>query len=356
MSPAAASARDAKSSAYTADRLLNRYWDYPRWLRAVDAGTRFDLLHIVDHSYAHLLHVLPAERTVVTCYDLDAFRAILTPDAEPRMAPFRAMARRTLTGLQKAAVVVCSSRATRDALCAHRLIPEDRLVVSQLGIHPSRSLHPDAAADAELTQLLGEPSSGPELLHVGSTIPRKRIDRLLRIFAGVRARVEGAQLLRVGGSLSLQQARLADELGISAAVHSLPFLSQPVLSAVYRRAALLLLPSEREGFGLPVVEALASGTPVVATDLPELREIGGAASTYVSGTVADWTDAVVGLLQARVDDPAAWQRLRRSGADDVARFSWSTHTRQLVDVYHRVRASCPSGDATRAARQPPHVA
>src|SRR2546422_55948 len=66
----------------TVDRALNRFWDYPRWLRP--KRTDFDLFHVIDHSYAHLVHELPSHRTIVTCHDLDTFRSVLVPDQEPR--------------------------------------------------------------------------------------------------------------------------------------------------------------------------------------------------------------------------------------------------------------------------------
>ena len=67
-----------------ADRVLNRYHDYPRYLSKLIHRESFDVYHIIDHSYAQLVHVLPADRTVVTCHDLDAFRCLLRPELEPR--------------------------------------------------------------------------------------------------------------------------------------------------------------------------------------------------------------------------------------------------------------------------------
>ena len=79
------------------------------------------------------------------------------------------------------------------------------------------------------------------------------------------------------------------ELGLTDAIVVLPMLDRATLAAVYRRSALLLMPSEREGFGLPVLEALACGTPVVASDIEALREVGGFAASYcpVEG-IEDW--------------------------------------------------------------------
>src|SRR5207253_1261296 len=89
--------------AYNADRLYGRFVQYPHFLR--DVRTKFDVFHVVDHTYAHLVHALPAQRTVVTCHDLDAFRPLFESGAERRSVLYRVMARRVLTGLQKAAFV-----------------------------------------------------------------------------------------------------------------------------------------------------------------------------------------------------------------------------------------------------------
>src|SRR6266571_3028886 len=99
-----------KRTTFNADRLLNRFWDYPRHLR--NRLGDFDCFHICDHSYAHLIHELPADRTGVYCHDLDCFRCLLEPDRERRPRWFRAMSRRILRGMQKAAAVFCSTRIT----------------------------------------------------------------------------------------------------------------------------------------------------------------------------------------------------------------------------------------------------
>ena len=120
--------------AVNADRFLNRFWDYPRSLGGLSHA--YDLFHIVDHSYAHLVHALPPHRTIVTCHDLDAFRCLVEPDGERRGLPYKKMAARILSGLRKAAHVTCDSAATRDELLRYRLVPPDRLSVISLGVHP----------------------------------------------------------------------------------------------------------------------------------------------------------------------------------------------------------------------------
>ncbi len=322
-------------SANNADRLLNRYWDYPRWLRR--HRDEFDLFHLVDHSYGQLLHELPPERTVVTCHDLDTFRCLLEPESEPRPLWFRRMMQRTLDGFRRAARVICVSETTRQHLLAHGLFEADKLTVVTNGVHPSCRPEGNVMADAKAAQLLGKTADGSFLLHVGSTIPRKRIEALLQIFAAVRQSIPQTRLVRVGGPFTAEQNRLLHKLKLQDSVLVLPFLDRDVLAAVYRRSALVLQPSEREGFGLPVAEAMACGTNVVASDIAVLREVGGEAASYCPvGDVAVWAETILALLAERKDRPDDWQQRRQRAIAQAAKFSWAEHVRKLVEVYEEV--------------------
>ena len=170
---------------FNLDRVINRFWDYPRFLRRHCRDA--DIFHIIDHSYAQLVLELPAERTVVTCHDIDTFRCLVEPQNDARSRPFRAMVRRTVRGLRNAAIVVCPTTATRDTLLSHELVAPERLRVVPYGAHPSCSSKPDATGDLEVARLLGPAEKDDvEVLHVGSTIARKRVDILLRVFVQVR--------------------------------------------------------------------------------------------------------------------------------------------------------------------------
>ena len=325
--------------AFSVDRLLTRMWEYPRLAHRLRAN--HDVFHVIDHSYAQLVHYLPATRTVVTCHDLDTFRSVLTPHDEPRPLAFRAMTRHILHGLRRAAHVTCDSGSTREALVADAGINRDRTTVVYNGVDPFCTPAPDPAADAAATTLLGPPVPDVmELLHVGSTIPRKRIDVLIQLVAGVRANGSNVRLIRAGGPFTPEQAALVERLQLSDVTTVLPPLDRRTLAAVYRRAALLLLPSEREGFGLPLVEAMACGTPVVASDLGALKEVGGEAAVYCPvADVPAWVQAVKRLLPERERDPQVWSARRNRAVHRAAAFTWSQYAAHMAGIYDRLVAS-----------------
>jgi len=323
-------------AAYNADRLLNRFLDYPRWLR--NQVPEFDLFHVIDHSYAQLVHDLPPGRTVVTCHDLDTFRCLLDPESEPRPRWFRSMTARILGGFKKAAHVITVSAATRDAIMRHRLLPSERVTVIPNGVHPSCSTLPDVRADAELARLLPPDSSNALwILNVGSTLNRKRLDVLLQVFAEIRACLPQVRLLRVGGPLTPSQSQLARDLEIQDALVQLPSLNRDVLAAAYRRAHVLLHTADAEGFGLPVIEAMACGCPVIASDIPVLREVGGTAAAYCPvGNIDAWRNAGLQLLRELSDAPAACQARRTSAIARAGHFSWSKNAQQTAQIYQQV--------------------
>ena len=329
--------RDEGEPPPTIQRIAHRFWSYPRWLRQQPAA---DVYHIVDHSYAHLAHVLPAERVVVTCHDIDAFRTLLPGGQRESTLP-RAFVKRALTGLQRAAAVVCDSEATRSELLANSLVSADRTSVVPIAVHPSCTVAPDAAADAVAATLTG-PLGASDLLHVGSTIPRKRIEMLLEVLARVADRRPDVRLWRVGGPFTDAQAARACQLGVAQRITVMPFVTRPVLAALYRRAALVVLPSEREGFGLPVIEAMACGTPIVCSDLPVLREVGGGAAEYCApGDPAEWSTRIVALLTERASARTRWGARQAAGIARASRFSWHRYASEMHAVYEWVSEAAP---------------
>jgi len=312
---------------------MGRFVYYPRWLRG--QSDDYDLFHIVDHSYSQLIRKLPRGRAVVTCHDLDTFRCLLDPGADKRPGWFRAMARQILDGFEQAAHVIAVSEATRTELLRYHLALPERISVIPNGVHPSCSPLPDGEADRQVREWIGA-GNAPVLLNVGSTLARKRLDVFLRVSAAVRNEIPGVRIVRVGG-LTPELEKLAGDLDLKRSMRCLPFLERNFLAAVYRSATLLLHTAEAEGFGLPLIEALACGCPVVASDIPVLREVAGSAAAYCRvADVGQWRDAVVALLRERSQEPERWRLRRDGGCERAANFSWAENARLTSHVYEEV--------------------
>jgi glycosyltransferase involved in cell wall biosynthesis len=242
------------------------------------------------------------------------------------------MARHILHGLQRAAVVFHTTNAVRQQIERHRLLDMSRLVQAPLGVSPLFFGEPESKEPA--LRPVAEWQMTRFLLHVGSCISRKRIDLLLNVFAGVRSKHPTLHLLQVGGAWTAQQREQIDRLGISSAVMQLSRQDRTVVAALYRRAALVLLTSEAEGFGLPILEALASGAIVVASDIPTFREVGAEAVTFCSpGDIAMWVHRVNCLLERPDEAPHRSARLAHA-----ARYSWETHAQIILRAYGRLCA------------------
>jgi glycosyltransferase involved in cell wall biosynthesis len=316
------------------DRGINRLIDYPRHVARLAAS--YDLFHVIDHSYSQLVHRLPPGRTIVTCHDLDTFRSVLTPEDDPRSPLFNMMIRHILSGLRRAAFVTCDTESVRAELVARGIMPLERTTVAPVGVGQEFSVSGEPEADAAAARLIGAPQGSLEILHVGSTIARKRIDVVLHCCARLRRHLP-IHLVRVGGSFTPAQEAIARELGLSSHMSVLPTIPDRVLAAVYRRAAIVILPSEREGFGLPVVEAMACGTVVLASDLPVLREVGGTAVTYCPGFDAtEWARAAASLLRERSQRPQYCALRRENAIAHAQGFTWAAFADRIAAVYQNV--------------------
>jgi glycosyltransferase involved in cell wall biosynthesis len=310
----------------TLDLYWNRYLDYPR---AAEQVMDVDLFHIADQSYAHVATRLPAKRTVITCHDLD----FAEPPPGTRQAWLvRATGSMTLPGIRRAARVICDSDAIRSEILRRGLVEPHRLSVVPLGVE--EVFRPEGPAPSPACEaLLSRNGSGPIVLHVGGMVPRKRLDLVLRAFALIQRELPSATLVRVGGPLSREMTALAEELGAAHAIAGMPFLSRAELAAIYRRADVFLLCSETEGFGLPVLEAMACGVPVVARELPAVTEVAGDAIRNVTGTdPAAFAAAAIAVLRDREQRAV----MRRRGLERAAMFGWGRTAEMTARVYQEL--------------------
>jgi glycosyltransferase involved in cell wall biosynthesis len=305
------------------ERLWNRFKTYPHFLRR--HAKQYDYFHLIDHSYAQLIHSLPDGKAGVFCHDLDAFRCLLQPEREPRPRWFRRMARHILTGMQKAELVFYGSHHVYEQLIQHRLLPIEKLIYAPYGPAPDFSPQPNSL---DLRY-----QSTPFLLHVGSCIPRKRIELLLRIFAKIRQTHPELLLLQVGGGFTTEQRLLLTELDLHQAVYQFCNHPRAELAAMYRQAKLLLVTSESEGFGLPILEGLASGTRILASDIPPFREVGGEVISFAPvGEIDHWAEFADTMLSKPDDSSSLASRLQQA-----SKFSWQAQARIIFSSFERLR-------------------
>lgn len=300
---------------WNVDRAWNRYVRYPAIARR--AASQPGFFHVVDHSYAHLVHSLPSKRTGVYVHDLIPFEPFLIPSV-PRPWWHSWVFHRVWSGMLGAGLLFCNSVVLRDRLVRLNHWPSDRVIHAPLGVCEEFRPH-------------GPREKGNYLLHVGSCVARKRVDDLLRVYAGVRKHHPDLVLIQAGGTFSPSQQELLKTLSLEGAVMQRRDLSRDSLARLYRGARAVVVPSENEGFGLPVIEALACGAPVVASDLPTLREAGGGAAVHVHmGDIGGFIQAVLDAMEAR--DATL-------GLAHAARFTWPNHASIIHDAYSRLASS-----------------
>jgi alpha-1,3-rhamnosyl/mannosyltransferase len=168
---------------------------------------------------------------------------------------------------------------------------------------------------------------------VGRADPYKNLATLIRAVAALRPQCPFPVVLDIVGPTDTrypEAAALTRELGLAGAVRWRGYLDDAALVRAYQQAALVALPSLYEGFGLPVVEGMASGTPVVCSNVGALREIGGAAAVLVPPLdVAAWVEA----LRSVLTDPARAAELRARGLAHAAGFTWESTARQTLALY-----------------------
>jgi glycosyltransferase involved in cell wall biosynthesis len=270
---------------------LRMAWKLPRLLRRV----RPRLGH-----YQHALPLRPVGASVVTVHDL-AF------EREPELMPradrlvFKAVVPRSA---RRADHVIAVSDRTKDDLMELYDVPEHKISVIPHGVDPAFTPGTNDAAGY--------------LLFVGAVQRRK----------DPRAALEAAQELRmplvvVGPEKEAPLARELRRLGADLR----GYVEKPELAELYREAACLVVPSRYEGFGLPVLEAMASGTPVVAAPDPALVEVAGDAAVYADQ--GDLSGAILHALDRRSE-------LRAAGLLRASQFSWAEAARRTVEVYRRL--------------------
>jgi glycosyltransferase involved in cell wall biosynthesis len=304
----------------TGNRLARIAWEQSVWpLRA-----RRDGLALM-HSMAFAMPRLAPCPAVVTIYDLSF---VHNPDSFPPAQRRYLMAETAHSARRAARLITISESGRRDV---HRFYgaPLERIDVVTPGVSAAYRPLPGDQVDA-FRRREGLPDRF--FLHVGTLQPRKNIPVLLEAVA-LLGRPE-TPLILVGGKGWYYEA-IYDRiraLGLTERVRFAGYVDDDQLPLWYNAASALVFPSLYEGFGLPIVEALACGAPVVASDTSSLPEAGGDAARYFDPRDPE---ALAAHLACVLDDPAVRRRAQEAGPAHAARFSWDVAGRKTAAVYRR---------------------
>jgi glycosyltransferase involved in cell wall biosynthesis len=308
------------------DIWLARLWQRARVPLPVQAVLgRLDLYHSPDFTLPPIAGRTPA---LLTVHDLSFVRD--PGSSTPALRRYLNLV--VPRSVARADHILADSRATRDDLIELYRTPEETITVLYSGVEPRFRPISEPMALAAIRSKYG---LGPEpfILGISTLQPRKNFVRLVQAYGALpQAVVSNLQLVIAGGRGWLFDAIFSEveRLGLRGRVLFPGFVADADLPALYSAARVLAYPSLYEGFGLPLLEAMACGTPVVTSTASSLPEVAGDAALLVDPLdVAALADA----LQRAVEDEAVRAGLIERGFRRAWQFNWGASARQLIDLY-----------------------
>src|SRR5215469_12013345 len=249
----------------------------------------------------------------------------------------------TRAAIRRATAITAPSEASLADIRQHYpSAPNPTLVPNGVDMSQFTAVAADSVAAAR--KLYGLPDQF--ILAIGAHRPHKNHEVLVRALAELPAHVSLVIVGYIDPSFHQPLPGLIAQLGMQSRVLLVPDVADPWLPAVYRAASVFAFPSLAEGFGMPVLEAMASGVPVVASDIPPIAEVTGSAAALVPPTnVAAWTSAIAAILA----DPVLARRRREAGREMARSISWERGAAALGNVLSAVA----TGQLTRSGPAAP---
>jgi glycosyltransferase involved in cell wall biosynthesis len=307
------------------ERSHARLWHRLRLPIPVEVWTGpLDLYHAADFA---LPPTLARTRTVLTIYDL-AFEHYPAATMPGMLNHLRRVVPRSA---HRADRVIAISEATRQDVISRYGLPPQKVITIPLGVSPR--FHP-ASASVDICARYGLPA-GPRVLSVGTMQPRKNHLRLVQAFARIKT---DAVLVIAGGRGWAYEAVQAEvsRLKLDGRVIFTGFVDDPDLPGLYNAAQVFVYPALYEGFGLPVLEAMACGVPVITSNVSSLPEVAGDAALLVDPLDVD---GMASALQQLLEDASLRAKLREKGITRARQFGWPQSAEQTWRVYQALLGS-----------------
>jgi glycosyltransferase involved in cell wall biosynthesis len=305
-------------------RYLSRYWMYPRRIRRMEG----DVVHVLDHSYAHIVLGERKRPCVVTVHDLFPVITLRRTPGGVRDRMRNWLLTRVVSGIIQADAWIVATEWLREQLCEW-LGLYDRVHVIPYGVDEAFLGAPQD--DRALCRARWEiPESAFVILHVGSVDTRKNVPAIIAVLEQLRGEGMEAWFLQVGGSLTAEQQADLSSRGVAQYVTQLGPVVEVELRNAYHATDVLMFPSHYEGFGFPVLEAMASGLPVVTSGAGGLTEVAGDAAVIVPGRESQpYVEAI-----KQIAEDSEWRsELTRRGRERAVSFSWSQAATDTAKVY-----------------------
>lgn len=333
-SPADLSAPPGTNFSWRATRLSSRWlarlWHRARLPLPVETWTGpLDLFHATDFV---LPPVRRATRTLLTVHDLSFVRA--PESASPRLKAYLdAVVPRSV---RRADHVLADSQATKDDLMALYGTPAAKITVLLSGVDTRFRPVIDGDTRKAVRERYGL-GDWPFLFTIGTVQPRKNYTRLCEALVRLREPFPDLHLVIAGGRGWLEGPiyRAVDRLGLRERVHFIGFAADADLPALYSMAEAVPYVSLYEGFGIPVLEAMACGAPVIASNRSSIPEVAGDAALLVDPLDVE---AIADALRRVLESPTLRASLVEEGRAQAARFTWENAARTLVDTYRTLLA------------------
>ncbi len=279
---------------------------------------------IIHHTYYSLSTPSTAASLVVTAHDV--MPELFWNRNHPRTKGLLLAKRRTFEAADR---IIAVSEHTKNDIVDHYDLDPDVIDVIPHGNPMAGVFDSDKT---ELPTVAADGSEQPYLLYVGARGGYKNWEALVTAFAGSDVlRREFRVVCFGGGSFARSELELLDRLGISASV-TVTAGDDRALATAYRNATAFVYPSRYEGFGLPPLEAMGCGCPVICSDAASIPEVVGGAGVYFDP--AD-EDSIRSAIESTVDDAAKLKRLRQAGLDREKQFRWRTTAELTFQCYQR---------------------
>jgi len=302
------------------NRFIRLPWQIKRKLRT-DAIT-----HITSEDLAYLLPILKLRNCVVSCHDL-----IYWVYYKKKNSLFW---RLNIAGLKKAERIITVSNFSKNEIIKYVGYPADNITVIPNAVDHARYFQ---KRDKQILKKYDISESEKIILYVGSEQPRMNVDVLFASFAKLREKLPGIKLLKVG-SPQWPHAReklekLVKELHLENDVFFLPHVPEDELPKWYNAADLLVYPCSYAGFGVPPLEAMACGTPVITSNVTSLPEVVGDAGIMVDPTNAH---ELTGAMEKVLTDEQLREQMIQRGLERAKTFRWQKSAEQTLRVYQEM--------------------